>query len=122
MSKGERLRAQRAQHRNPLLQPWTFPRPGEELEIAFMPGATIDTDEAVQAMQKKTHDGLIQMLGHRRRSGVRWQHVHGAAAGHKFLDEAYGDLEDEGLDQYRAFLDEYGDQAVIVVAECRAVH
>lgn len=121
MSKGARLRAERARQRNPLLTPWSFPRPGEEIETALMPGATIDTDEAVKAMQKQTHDGLIRMLGPRRRSGIRWHHVHGAADANRFLTDLYGDRPDDGVDQYRAFLDEYGDQAVLVIAACEAV-
>jgi hypothetical protein len=67
-------------------RPFPLPRPGEEMEIAFMPGATIHTKEAIAAMQKQTHDGLIELL-----------------------------------DQYRAFLAEYGDESVLVVAECDAV-
>lgn len=102
------------------------PRPRRtrpDVEIAFIPGATINTDEAVAAMQQKTHDGLIEMLGPRRRSGIRWRHVHGRAEAERFLSDMYGDRPDLtwGIDQYRAFLAEHGDEAVLIVAECEAV-
>jgi hypothetical protein len=104
-------------------RPFPLTRPGEEIEVAFIPGATINTAEAIAAMQKQTHDGLIEMLGRRRRSGVSWRHVHGRAEGERFLDDMYGDRPDLawGTDQYRAFLAEHGDEAVLVVAKCEAV-
>lgn len=104
-------------------RPFPLARPGEDIEIAFMPGATIHTEEAIAAMRKQTHDGLIEMLGQRRRSGVRWRHIHVRAESERFLDDMYGDRTDLawGTDQYRAFLSQYGDESVLVVAECDAI-
>lgn len=130
MSKGARLRAQRMRIQDPLHTPPSPKRPGEQITLAFTPGACVNTPDAIAAMQKQTHDGLIRMLGRRRRSGISWRHYTGRQA-KKFLREAYAQPDPldsttseelaDGITQYIAFLDHYGDQAVLIVAFCEAV-
>lgn len=95
----------------------------ESTEIAFMPGITVDKGDAVTRLEQLTHDGLIEMLGPRRRSGIRWRHVHGCVAIERWLIRAYSDRPDliGHVDQYVAFAVEHGDAAVLVVADCDAV-
>lgn len=124
MGKAARLRAQKAQQHDPRTTPWSRPRPGENIEVAFLPGCTIHESGAIEDMQRQTHDGVLRMVGNRRRSGIRWQHVHGRAECERVLRELYDDepallAEIEGA--YFPFLAEHGDNAVMIVAMCDAV-
>lgn len=124
MSKASRLRAQKARQQDPRRVPFQRARPGEDIEVAFIPGLTVDDDAAVARMQKELHDVLIDSLGQRRRSGVRWRHVHERAECERVLKLMYGDNPAKWAAvqvNYFPFLAEYGDESVMVVAECDAV-
>lgn len=123
MSKGARLRAEKARQVDPRRTPWSPPRPGEQIEIAFLPGLCLATAEAMLEMRQQTHDGLLDMVGPRRRSGVRWLHAHGRAECARLLRQMYGDSAEHWATvetEFLPFLAEHGDAAVMVVAECDA--
>jgi hypothetical protein len=95
--------------------------PGK-LEVAFMPGACLDDSGEVSEMLRRTHDGLIRMVGNTRRSGVTWVHYHGGEDCRRRLDSLYADNTVPhvvaGLDQFRAFFEQAGDRAVLIIASC----
>jgi hypothetical protein len=124
VGKAARLRAQKArQQPDPRTRPWSFPRPGERIEVAFIPGLVLDVPGEVDSMKQRTHDGLLDMLGTRRRSGIRWAVIHGRAESERWLRSAYGEsAEDWALAEqhFIPFLAEYGDRSVLIVAHCDA--
>lgn len=101
--------------------------------VAFVPLVTVRGGE--QEGRKVTHDELIALLGDRRRSGVKWYVEYGVDARVK-LEALYAEPDDgvqrtlssvtqtqlqQGLDQYRAFLKEHGDDGCLIVAFAEAV-
>lgn len=90
-----------------------------EPEVAIMPAACLRVD--LESMQQQTHDALITMVGSNRISGVQWRTVRGAK-GLAALEALYADDDrsfiDSGLDQFRAFFAEHGEEAVLIVASC----
>lgn len=95
--------------------------PGVVLQLAAV---EYRTDEAIAQARKLTHDRLIEGLGPRRRSGVRWREATGAAA-----ISVVRDVDAKGVHEYPnppgsggyqgliRFLEECPD-AVLVIAEC----
>lgn len=59
-------------------RPYNRKRPGERIEIAIMP--SLCCTEGIEEAKKATHDRLIEGLGRRRRSGVKWHILEGAEA------------------------------------------
>ncbi len=104
-------------------RPFDRPRPGEDIQVAFVPGVTVDDETELAAMRERLHDSLIDMLGRRRRSGIRWRHAVGRDEAERILALMYeGDPKWEQIvEHYFPFLAEHGDSAVLVVAECEAV-
>lgn len=100
--------------------------PTRQVEVAVMPGACLNVPEQIEAMKRQTHDGLIDMLGPARCSGVWWKPFYGRAACREALDLLYPAEPDRaatvaaGLDQFRAYFDEHGDQCVLIIASCKA--
>lgn len=103
--------------------PWSSLRPGERIEVAFIPGCTVNSDDAIEQMKRQTHDALLDMLGTGRRSAIRWQRVDGRTESERVLRALYE--EDPGAladveREYFPFLAEHGDHAVTVIAMCDA--
>lgn len=92
-------------------------------DVAVMPGVCLNDEAAIGEMMRLTHDALIEMTGARCRGPIRWHHCYGAD-GLRALLALYADddrpLVAAGLDQFRAFFDEHGADAVLIVASCPA--
>jgi hypothetical protein len=98
------------------------PWPGIE-EIAALPAACVNEEDAVTATMHQTHHALMAMTGAARRSRVWWWRYHGRAECRQALDELYPRDPDrppdtaEALEQLRSYVDQLPDR-VLVVAAC----
>lgn len=92
--------------------------------IEIMPGACVDDEREIAAMRKQTHDGLIDTLGARRRSRVKWMEWRGAGAAREALHQMYVDDQrgfvPAALKQFDDFFTANGDRAVLIIAMCEA--
>lgn len=123
MSRGNRPKPPRTRRQRP------------DVEIAFSaPALCIDEEDEIHHYMHLTHDDLIRRLGANRRSRITWNIRRGREQCEEYLtalesspdrdfhyELAPGEL-NFALDQYRAFLREHGDRAVMVLATCEAVH
>lgn len=88
--------------------------------ISIMPGAC--RPHEIEQMRRQTHDGVIEIAGDKRRSGVTWHETRGAQACRRTLialyaDDARPDTE-VYLAQFLEYFEEAGDDAVLIVATC----
>lgn len=93
----------------------------EDTEYLMMPGATLCNDASLEEMKQQTHDGVIELAGERRISGVQWTIWRGRRDCHKMLGDLYGGIAElprytAGLDQFRAFFDAHPLDCALVVA------
>lgn len=100
-----------------------------EADVAFVPLVTVRGGE--EEGKRITHDEVIRQTGARRRSGVRWYLTYGQTEARAKLDSLYESYGKDGLnephaltemtlqaglDQYRAFIAEHGENVVLIVA------
>lgn len=96
----------------------------KDIQAAFLPGVVSNNAGDISWMEQELHDALIDMVGTRRRSGIRWRHVHGRAAAIAMLHKMYDDDPDRWKlveDHYLPALTRLGDDAVMVIADCDAL-
>jgi hypothetical protein len=102
------------------------PPAGVEPEVLIMPGACLNNPDAITAMHKQTHDGIVELTPNVRwRGPVRWEHWHGRTASASALHTFYADddrpVTPFGLDQFDAFFDEHPDSCVLIIASAEVV-
>jgi hypothetical protein len=90
--------------------------------MAITPGACVDEPDQVAAMLQQTHDGLIEMTGALRRSGVSWKRARGYIACMNLLAELYpppvSDDVDSQLQKFRDFFEGNPFRCMLIVAFC----
>lgn len=92
-------------------------RTGERTATALMPAVCHPND--VERLMTETHDTLIAVAGAKRRSGVGWRIYRHADNPRHVFGELFSDGDPAAVADFQRVFDELGDDAVLVVANCR---